>query len=64
MDANRGLTIYDVGIDAERPVTQYDLDVLQAVDRAYNRLREFAALNHTKLTAEIQTIRSRHGMPA
>ena len=56
-------TAYDVHYDVVRPVTQADVDTWQAVMTAYSALRRAVESGHAQLTAEIKTIRSRHGKP-
>jgi endonuclease/exonuclease/phosphatase family metal-dependent hydrolase len=59
-----GLRIYSIITDEYRDATQADLDQLQAVERAYGRLRARIDEDHAQLQAELKLIRSKAGEPA
>lgn len=55
--------VYDVELDRVRPVTQADVDVWQAIEQAYNALRQHIDTSHAALVQRVRRIRSRAGVP-
>lgn len=55
--------IYDISTDERRPVTQADVEVMEAVEIAYGDLRKAMFTTQVMLMHRISTIRSKHGLP-
>jgi hypothetical protein len=56
----KGLRIYDIQLDGFRDATQKDLDDLNAVSKAYGKLRGLVAQVHSELVDGLRQIREKY----
>ncbi len=59
-----GLRIYDIAIDDYREPTQADIDQLEHVAAAYQRIRSLVEQNHAVLENILKVTRSKAGLAA